>query len=290
MNPTRRHFIRSLFDAYITMYASRDERLTSHFSAHFSGYTGGGDFIVGDTGEWIAITRHDFSQVPGQIRIEMLDLLLQDLSEQVVMATALFHIHLPIPEPTLSREAVRLTLVFRQEGDSWKIAHSGISVPYHLVQPGEVYPIQGLYERNHELERLLKERTQALAEATRKLDALNQASHLVRAYLEPRLEMDPDIETTAAALHYSRRTLTRHLKEENTTFQQIKDRVRYTAAMQLLANSTLSIHAIAAKIGFTHPTTFHRAFKKWTGTTPLAYQRTEKQDPSEPLTKNHAAV
>jgi len=274
MRLTRQRLIRSLFDEYIKMYASRDDRLTARFSENFSGYTGGGDFLVKDRDEWVKITRQDFAQVTGHIRIEMLNLVLQDLSDDVVAATALFHIHLPIPERVLSREAVRLTLVFRRENEDWKIAHSGISVPYYLVREGEVYPIKGLYEQNHELEMLLKERTLALQEANRKLDALNRVSYQVRQYLECRLDEDIDMQTIAQALNQSMRTLGRRLKEEGTTFLQIKDKLRRDVAMQLLIENKKSVEAIAVQIGFTSVTTFHRSFKKWTGTTPLVYQRT----------------
>jgi SnoaL-like domain len=84
-----------LFNEYIEMYAARDDRLTARFSENFSGYTGGGDFLVTDKEEWVKITRQDFAQVTGRIRIEMLDLSLQEASDDVVIATALFHIHLP---------------------------------------------------------------------------------------------------------------------------------------------------------------------------------------------------
>lgn len=277
MRPTRQRLIRSLFDEYIKMYASRDDRLTAHFSENFSGYTGGGGFLVKDRDEWVKITRQDFAQVTGHVRIEMLNLVMQDLSEEVVVATALFHIHLPIPEQVLSREAVRLTLVFRLEDGDWKIAHSGISVPYYLVREGEVYPIKGLYEHNHELEMLLKERTLALQEANRKLDALNRVSDQVRQYLECRLDEDIDLQTIAQALNQSMRTLGRRLKEEGTNFLQIKDRLRRDVAMQLLIENKKTVEAIAVQIGFSSVTTFHRSFKKWTGTTPLVYQRTVGQ-------------
>lgn len=158
----RHHLIRALFDDYIGMYAARDERLTERFSDNFSGYTGGGDFLVKDRQAWQAITRQDFAQVPSRIRIEMLDLSLQDISPEVVVATAFFHIHLPVPEHVLSKEVARLVLIFRLEGEVWKIAHSGISIPYPLVQGGEVYPMQALLERNAALEALVAERTQAL--------------------------------------------------------------------------------------------------------------------------------
>ncbi len=165
MHPDREHQIRALFDEYIQMYAARDDRLTTRFSDNFSGYTGGGNFLVKDREEWVRITRQDFAQVQGQIRIEMLDLSLQDISDTVVVVTAFFHIHLPVPDHILSREVARLVLVFRLEGDDWKIAHSGISIPYHLVQEGEVYPLRSLQERNTALESLVAARTKALHES-----------------------------------------------------------------------------------------------------------------------------
>ena len=158
----RQRTIRSLFDEYIEMYAARDDRLTTRFSENFSGYTGGGNFLVKDRDEWMKITRQDFSQVPGRIRIEMLDLSMQDIRDDVVVVTAFFHIHLPLPDHILSREVARLVLIFRLEGADWKIVHSGISIPYNLVQDGEVYPIRGLQERNSALEALVEARTQAL--------------------------------------------------------------------------------------------------------------------------------
>ncbi len=178
MRPERERLIRSLFDEYIEMYASRDDRLTARFSENFSGYTGGGDFLVKDRNEWMKITRQDFAQVTGRIRIEMLDLSLQDISDDLVVVTAFFHIHLPILDHILSRETARLVLIFRLESEDWKIVHSGISIPYHLVQDGEVYPIKGLYERNRELEALVDERTRALEEANNKLEALSYADGL----------------------------------------------------------------------------------------------------------------
>lgn len=178
MQPERQLLIRSLFDEYIEMYASRDDRLTSRFSENFSGYTGGGDFLAKDRDEWVKITRQDFSQVTGRIRIEMLDLSLQDISDDVVLVTSLFHIHLPIPEDILSREAARLTLVFRLEFEDWKIVHSGISIPYYGVGDGEVYPIKDLHERNRELEALVEERTRALEEANNKLEVLSYTDAL----------------------------------------------------------------------------------------------------------------
>lgn len=176
--PDRNTLIRSLFDDYITMYAQRDERLTERFSENFSGYAGGGHRLIKDRDEWVRITRQDFAQVTGHLRIEMLDLSLQDLCADVVVATAFFHIHLPLHDLLLSRETARLVLIFRREGDDWKIAHSGISIPFHLVEDDEIYPLKGLYERNNQLERLIGERTRELEEANFRLEVLSNTDGL----------------------------------------------------------------------------------------------------------------
>lgn len=65
----------------------------------------------------------------------------------------------------LSREIARLVLIFRLEEDDWKIVHSGISIPYHLVQNGEIYPLKGLQDRNSDLESLVEQRTKELKES-----------------------------------------------------------------------------------------------------------------------------
>lgn len=192
---TSRHpLIRSLLNDYIQMYAGRDPRLVGRFSQNFSGYTGGGDCLVKDVRVWQDITRQDFAQIPDAIRIEMRDVQLQDLSPEVVVATAFFHIHLPIPEHVLAQEVARLVLIFRQESGQWQIVHSGISIPYPSVKDGEVYPIENLREQNQALEALVAERSQALrdSEALYRLltedtrDVLWKADrHLVVTYISP---------------------------------------------------------------------------------------------------------
>ena len=166
--------IRHLFDEYLRMYSSRDDRLTTCFSDDFSGFTGGGDFLVKDREEWVAITRQDFAQVKDPIRIELKDLAIQSLSDTIAVTTGFFIIHLPIEDHILSRETARLVLIFRKESTDWKITHSSISIPYYLVREGEVYPLKGLMERNQLLEEQIAERTMQLSEANDKLRQTNE--------------------------------------------------------------------------------------------------------------------
>ncbi|BAL26953.1 transcriptional regulator, AraC family (plasmid) [Azoarcus sp. KH32C] len=99
-------------------------------------------------------------------------------------------------------------------------------------------------------------------------------SHRVREYLENHLEGATPIDEVADVLHCSIRTLSRRLSVEGTSYQAIKDELRRDVAIQLLTKTATPVAVIGARIGFDDPTTFYRAFKKWTGSTPGAYRPT----------------
>lgn len=85
----------------------------------------------------------------------------------------------------------------------------------------------------------------------------------------------PGFEAVAEALNLSPATLRRRLQREGTSFQALKDECRREAAAVYLGNPELSINAVAALMGFTDPSAFHRSFKKWTGMTPGAWRQQE---------------
>lgn len=82
----------------------------------------------------------------------------------------------------------------------------------------------------------------------------------------------PTVREAAEYLHTTRRTLIRKLKEEGSTFQQLKDIVRRDKAIYFLTSQTLSVNEIAEKVGFSDPSVFARAFKSWTGMSPRTYR------------------
>lgn len=92
----------------------------------------------------------------------------------------------------------------------------------------------------------------------------------------------PSLETVADALHMSPQTLRRRLKDEGTSYQKLKDQLRRDMALYYLDQPDITIQGISEKLGFAEPSTFHRAFKKWTGMTPGDYrsqdQRSHDQD------------
>lgn len=72
----------------------------------------------------------------------------------------------------------------------------------------------------------------------------------------------------AEHLALSVRTLHRQLKEEGTTLQALKDRVRLDAATQLLQRTRRPLKQVAQAAGFASEKSFIRAFREWTGMTP----------------------
>lgn len=85
--------------------------------------------------------------------------------------------------------------------------------------------------------------------------------------------LDYHLSDAAAALNLTPRTLIRRLDADGTSFQGIKDGLRRDIAIRDLSQGTKSIEAISHDIGFASAANFHRAFKRWTGTTPGAYRR-----------------
>jgi AraC-like DNA-binding protein len=100
-------------------------------------------------------------------------------------------------------------------------------------------------------------------------DLITRVQSVIARYLE---EGQPRIETVARALGMSSRTLQRELLQSETTFQQILDSVRRRCAERLLEGSQVSLHEVAYLLGFSEPSNFHRAFRRWYGVTPAEYR------------------
>jgi len=71
----------------------------------------------------------------------------------------------------------------------------------------------------------------------------------------------------------NRRTLSRRLRAEGTTFKQLADEVRLQAAKELLTEPCISLAQISAILNFSQPSAFTHAFRRWSGMTPSAWRR-----------------
>ena len=83
----------------------------------------------------------------------------------------------------------------------------------------------------------------------------------------------PRSQDVARALGLSPQTFWRRLNQEGADFTQVKTRARRDVAISLLSESGYSIEQIAETIGYSESSAFIRAFKDWTGVTPLGYRK-----------------
>lgn len=82
----------------------------------------------------------------------------------------------------------------------------------------------------------------------------------------------PTLAALAAGFGTSEATLRRRLADEGRSYQQIKDELRQTLAMQRLGEGGDSVASIAADLGFDDARSFQRAFRRWTGSAPGAWR------------------
>jgi AraC-like DNA-binding protein len=99
-------------------------------------------------------------------------------------------------------------------------------------------------------------------------------SHRVRQMLQEAMQDgDPGLEAVARRMGISSRTLQRKLKEEDTSHQDLLDEMRRDLSKRYLREPGMAICEVAYLLGFSEPSAFHRAFRRWTGTTPKEYRQ-----------------
>lgn len=84
--------------------------------------------------------------------------------------------------------------------------------------------------------------------------------------------VDPPMAEVAQELGLSARTLQRRLRDDGVSFQDLREATRQELACHWLEQRHVAIAEVAFLLGFSEPSAFHRAFKRWTGETPAAYR------------------
>jgi AraC-like DNA-binding protein len=110
-----------------------------------------------------------------------------------------------------------------------------------------------------------------------KLAPGNDLVEHVRAQLLATLREGPcAAEDVAARLGVTRRTLTRRLRQQGTSFTEVLEDVRRRAALHYLSDTEHSVEDIAFLLGFSESSAFVRAFKRWQGIAPMAFRRAQR--------------
>jgi AraC-like DNA-binding protein len=98
-------------------------------------------------------------------------------------------------------------------------------------------------------------------------------SHLEALLAERLAHGEVTLQHVARALELAPRTLQTRLERHGVTYREVLERVRCKVAQRLLVNRALSLAEVSASLGFSDQSSFHHAFKRWTGVASGDYRR-----------------
>ena len=117
----------------------------------------------------------------------------------------------------------------------------------------------------------MKAHSEALLE---KLERSKSIKGRVEDLLTPLLHTgEATMGAIASQLGLSRQSLFRKLRAEGVTFEEVLEGLRRRLALRYLNGEDLTVKETAFRLGCSEPSSFSRAFKRWTGTSPLAVRR-----------------
>lgn len=124
----------------------------------------------------------------------------------------------------------------------------------------------------HDPAAYLEARTRAEAALAAMQATRSDLTEQLRALILGQLPRVPKSTEAAAQLCMSERSLRRHLAELGTSYAAVLQECQILVAKRELAEGRQSIKQIALSLGFSSVSCFHRAFRRWTDSTPTNWR------------------
>lgn len=83
---------------------------------------------------------------------------------------------------------------------------------------------------------------------------------------------EPSRDQIASELNLTPRTLQRRLQEQDSSVKEIVDETRHQLSIDFLRSGNYSVKEVAYNLGFSDPSNFARAFKRWEGVSPKEFR------------------
>jgi AraC-like DNA-binding protein len=122
------------------------------------------------------------------------------------------------------------------------------------------------------LGRVLQRHAEGLLERIPRADIVGAVRKQVMCTLH---DGEPTLESIARGLGIGTRTLQRRLADGGHSLSLILDDTRRELAERYLDERHLSVSEVGLLLGYSEPSAFHRAFKRWTALSPTAYRATK---------------
>ena len=92
--------------------------------------------------------------------------------------------------------------------------------------------------------------------------------------LSARIGKSPlSISHVAEDLNLSKRTLQRRLQQQDVSFAELRDQVRFHFSIDYLIKQYMSMDSISSALDFSDRTSFTNAFKRWTNLSPSMFRK-----------------
>jgi AraC-like DNA-binding protein len=138
-----------------------------------------------------------------------------------------------------------------------------------LVYPAEAMRLPVVGADNKLMKVLEDACREVLGPTPRKQDLVHDVRDLI---IDKLTKGGAQFDEIARELNMSSKTLERRLAERDTTFSALLDEIRSTIAKRYLRETDSRLDQIAYLTGFSEPAALVRAFKRWTGTTPIRFR------------------
>ncbi len=138
--------------------------------------------------------------------------------------------------------------------------------PRNAMRIDPNWPQVAVHPANKYLFGMLTERGDALL---KELENSGKLTAKVEKMILPVLHTgEVSMDEIAQQTGQSRQTLYRKLRAEGASFETLLDRLRHKMALHYLSSNKVSVNEVAYLVGFSDPSSFSRAVKRWTGKSP----------------------
>lgn len=111
-----------------------------------------------------------------------------------------------------------------------------------------------------------------VADYLARLDRSNVVAQVMKKIIEQLPSGELTEHSIAQSLNMSLRSLQRKLSDDGVSYKALLEQARRELAIQYMDSSRYTINEATYLLGFSEPSNFSRAFKRWTGQSPSSYR------------------
>ncbi len=178
------------------------------------------------------------------------------------------------PDIAVQQLRSRRSLVPPAQRDAWE-AFAGATIETGAAKAALVLPAtlasEPLSSADVEVSAYFHEILERAAPDVSELSWIDKVQAVIERSLR---DGTPTADAVARTLGVGARSLARRLREEGQTFGGLLSSVRQARVRTLLGDPNLTQAEVAFLLGYRDQASFHRAFRRWFGTTPAAFRRT----------------